>query len=454
MIHPATLLFKFDIHEGAVLAEKSSNCDSLLNGRQIASMKLNCFPESIISLQQGVHTFCFSIPGTESHSDNQISNRRNSSRIFCYTAFVSVKNMKCSRNFEQFSIVIATELSYYPLFIKLLSSIKSLPVLDPHDAFILLTNFVEKWSRHLPFSFKSKFELPLFDGVVPINPKPKLTHLLSTQSRFYCANLNFIGSDLITDIETDFDGALELWESAITDQPVLIEACTPQKATNAAFAIASLTYPEESPIVTPYISVIDQRFAALSERPKGIIGTSNPLAENLIKKQTKLVKIGFDLNKPSQTFNSAQIRYKLYQNTKKLRKAITEAVDQQLAGDMLAFLLGNVNVNIVTDKLIANEVLSASPVVEFAAKVLKSKLFRRICRERLALEENINRFLTLDVGDLLRPECARKVCVGLIHVMAGQTMSKDLERSLKKKLRSLASIFHSDQSSSSSSTSD
>ena len=433
-----TFLFEFDIKVGPVFTACScpeKNFDTNL----IEKMKINCFPESCNKLPQGVHTFCFSVQ-----------------RLFCYTAFISVKNPKSARYFDQYSIVIATELSYYPLFMKLLESIKSLKNLNsPKSTFNLVNNFVSKWSSHLPFKIHSKFELPLFDGSVPINPEPKLNHLLSTQSKFYCANLNFIGSDLINDIETDFEGALKLWEISICDQPALIEACTPQKATNAAFAIASLSYPEDSPTIIPYISVIDERFAALSERPKGIIGTSNPAAENLmvgvLKEKMKLIKIGFSNNKNKSNMNSAQMRYKLYLNTKRLRVALTEALDELISKDIMNVLLGNINISILAEKLISNNVQTASSINEFANQIIKSRLYKKICRERLSKDESVNRFLSLDIDDLIKPQLARKICVGLIHVMQDQNVNKNLEKMLKKKLRSLATIFHSDQSSSSNS---
>ena len=113
-----TLLFKFDIHIGAVLVDLKNNDEGGADGisteslsdDQIELMKSNVFPESCTHLPQGVHSFCFTINSSDS-------------TIFCYTAFLSVSNSHSERSFDQYSYVIATKLSFYPLFLRLLDSI-------------------------------------------------------------------------------------------------------------------------------------------------------------------------------------------------------------------------------------------------------------------------------------------------------------------------------------------
>lgn len=734
-----TLLFKFDIHIGAVLVDMKNNNEDkddgtpleTLTDAQIELMKSNVFPESCTHLSQGVHAFCFDISGLNG-------------TIYCYTAFLSVSNSKSERSFDQYSFVIATRLSFYPLFLRLLDSINFLidsSNLSPNEIFTLLAEFAFKWGKHLSLitfskpaglrndsygssssssnstnsssdtsnsdssdysnnfvssinsietslysllslesldrsniigniekksssitnlsssneneidvqnsdnkekteeldviqsnqntteypilnseqthsettsilnsdkdfsaiinlnlclSISTRFELPLFNGVVPINPHPKLTHLLSTQSYFYCANPHFIGFDLITDIEEGFDGALMLWEACITDQPVFVIGSTPRKATNASFSVASLSYPEEPPaFIHPYISVTDKRFSGLMEKPKGIIGVSNPIVENLIGQRSKVIRVGFETNKkevtqlvkntksakrnssahfqtsylpdasnitrnnqykekqgnnyvignnkgyspgapsslsmtknpypsslmnmnindknqknnetnlnknnslsfskddksesyasvtnsplpakipkmtksptmtmslPNQTLmsnpiqrsqsvqsqmndfqdlNSAQIRYKLFQNTKRLRKAICEAIDTQISFNILNVLLNNFDLSVIIGRLRANNILCSSPYIEFSSFLIRSKLFKRICKERLSTSSAVNKFLDLDITNLT-PESAKKICIGMIHVIQEQNVGKELEKVIKRKLRLIAPIF-------------
>lgn len=666
----STLLFKFDIHIGAVLIDiknneeesADGNSSDSLNEEQIELMKSNVFPESCTQIPQGVHSFCFSI-----HPSNDT--------IYCYTAFLSIPNSNSERKFDQYSYVIATRLPFYPLFLRLLDSINLIiDFISPQEIFTLLSEFATKWGKHLslitfskPFCPKSdnlfdnsfssgssstnsssdtsnsdssdssnnfvnannitesnlyrilnsespnrsniikkeeqntnylsnyseikeksieleiiqldqnsspdktntnsysnsnkdismmtnlnlrlcvstRFELPLFNGVAPINPHPKFTHLLSTQSKVYCANPYFIGFDLISDIEDDFEGALSLWESCITDQPIVVIASTPRKATNASFAVASLSYPEEPPSsIIPYMSITDKRFKELSGKPKGIIGFSNPIVENLFIQRSKIVRVGFgkksnkaniststmkrnssanihfnmsnnnnininqnnesSLNRnnslpsttkskdesyasytnsplpPSKTqkmvksptmqmslpkqiklnpiqrshsiqnqmnfkeLNSAQIRYQLYQNTNRLRKAISEAIDTQISGDILNVLLNNFNLSIIDNRLTANAVLYSSPCIEFVSFLIKSRLFKRICKERLSTASAVSKISDLDT-DNLSPEIAKKIFNSIFHVVQEQNIGKELEKTIKKKLRKIVPLFQHKQ---------
>lgn len=590
-----TLLFKFDVHIGSVLVDMKckENLNSnthiefsdLFSEQQILQIKSNVFPESYTRLTQGVHSFCFNVASPDGP-------------IFCYSAFLSVLNPESERSFDQYSFVIATQLPFYPLFLRLLDSINFLVEtcsLTPNEIFILLTEFAIKWDSHLsPITFpktkleinnndisnpnssdntsdssdfsincggtplgtskqanieinfedfqvdfskvtfddievsdsqkvessplnsdsssssssspiisdhnsdfnlclsiNSRFELPLFNGVVPINPHPKLAHLLSTQSYFYCANPHYIGSDLLTDVESNFEGCLSLWESCISDQPIVILASTPHKSTKAAFAISSLSYPEDSPMsLYPYISVTDPRFKTIVEKPKGIIGVSNPIVEDLVKKKAKILHVGLAdkrqhsnghfVNLPPSSLprsksisksnlskrdgisrsrsshigsieassdnmkqlDSAKIRYKLFQNTKNLRRALSEALDMLISIDILSVLLGNIDLSTLIDRMHANNLMLISPPIEFSSYLVKSKLFRHILRERLSTQSAIEKFLALNV-DSIHGENAKRICTTYIHVIQEQDIGKEQEKDIKKKLRVIAPLIRS-----------
>lgn len=419
MLH-STFLFNFDIHDGPILTDSLG--DLKLTKEQIDTIKINCFPESAKSLSD-TNIFCFTIDD-----------------YYCYTSFISIYNPSYERNYQQFSIVIVSTLTYYPLFFELMESINTvINKMDINMIMSLLDNFVGKWEKHFESLNYSDFELPMLNGSVKVNSNPKSRDLLKGFQNKYFLNSYYFGNDLIKSLNCDFDGIVKIWERLVTDRNVMIYADTPKSVTDGSFAVASLIYPEIVPKVTPYISVTDPRFMNLIKTEGLVFGTSNPISLTIANNKTFIYKI--EQNPKNQQMTSSQIRHKLYIRTRTLRKILERAIDRQIQINFLSVVIGKINSKIILDEISKQKFETYENCEKFSKLLSHSKLCDKIRKERLLTSNALIQYLSLNISSKFKINTLKKIYVSLIHVLEIETISESNQLDIQMKIKQIAKLI-------------
>lgn len=365
-------LVEFDASEGPIIARKESTI--VLSDTELTSLKFGAFPESSTNITQTPHIYCYRV-----------------SEYFCYCHYTSVKDSSFTRGYHQFSYIILTNNSHFPIWYRLLNSISSLKGFSTSAIFDLLVNFSNKCFDN--YQVSNKLELPLFNGSTPIFNKPQTKDLISFNSPVfdidveYLCNQYFLGDDLCDSLcigELSKRGKIRditrLWEMVILEEPVLVFGATPAVASKAVFAIASLTLTSPSlPKVNPYICITDPEFTKISKNPYGIIGVSNPIAPSLFK-GIPVFYVGFP---EKNGFRDNSISSKSVKVTgEELRAAaaayiekLSEIVMNTLFENPFACMLGKVDVTALQRRVISSGLWTFEETGKFVEKLIHSNFF-------------------------------------------------------------------------------
>lgn len=284
------------------------------NDNLIKTIKNNAFPESIRKLNNSEPHF-FTFVHNESQSLNDIN-----SINYCYTLYMSVYDNQMKRNYHQFSYVIVTKLCAQTLFKNFLISTFNSFKFSFHDdknkisfytneIFDVLYSFLKQWQKIITISInKNKDEIidfPLIDKSI----KAKIT---KNSSKKYEINLiqdsksvsffDALNLDKIKIVDQNccnkkknslYNQTIKLiLECLLFNKNILVIGNTPTEASDAVFAISSLSR-KIKPFIIPYISVTDDYFLQLIKKKNNennfpiIVGVSNPISEFLIENSSK-----------------------------------------------------------------------------------------------------------------------------------------------------------------------
>lgn len=365
-------LVEFDASEGPIITRKESTI--ILNDTELTSLKFGAFPESSSTITQTPHIYCYRV-----------------SDFFCYCHYTSVKDATFPRGYHQFSYVILTDNSHFPIWYRLLNSISSLKNFSTNAIFDLLVNFSNKCFDN--YQVSNKLELPLFNGSTPIFNKPQTKDLITFNSPVfdidveYLCNQYFLGDDLCDSLgikELSAKGKLKditrLWEMVILEEPILVFGATPAIASKAVFAIASLTLTSPSlPKVNPYICITDPSFINLTKNPYGIIGVSNPIAPSLFK-GVPVFYVGFPEKNGfrDRTFFSKSVNVtgeELRAAAAAYTQKLSEIVLNTLSENPFAGMLGKVDMNALQHRVISSGLWTFESTGKFAEKLVHSNFF-------------------------------------------------------------------------------
>lgn len=428
----SVIYLEFDCSDGPVIVESGGSLE--LTDRQMLLIKNIAFPESATTLPTGPHVFA-------SRVDD----------VFCYCLYVSRPDPGAVRGYHQFSFVIATESAYYPIFRKLLQSAASYTTENIRDLYDLLTKFINDWHNSFDFKDAEKLELPMFTGTVELLKDGDLFHGITTNK--YIVNNHFIGINLkralgIKDLEESgrITDITRLWECCFIDEPILVVGSTPERATAASLAIASLTYPEPSPAVSPYVPITDERINEFS----GIIGTSNPLAPSLTT-TTRVFNVGFDKDNGfgaghvkcplHHEFNisNSQLRQEFFENTERLCSAVDHALDEMIHTHIVEFCLGQVNQQVLEKHIREFKVMLTFPVQYFAERLIYSKFFVQKRKDKLlAISRHLQFFDAQAIKNTLTDEQTMKICkifAKSLKCETDSTICHDIKKHMKILLR-------------------
>lgn len=276
---------------------------------------------------------------------------------------------------------------------------------------LLISDFVTKAMTLFTGDLGENNEIPTFDGGLPVTAAKDSAQLLdliggigwTPQCKKYLLNDNFLGMDLILSLSIQHlvaDGRtidiLKLWEAAVLSESVMILGATPTIASSAAFAVASLTYPEPVPEnVLPFVAATDPRFQVItSSHFKGlIVGFSNPIALQRCGSFDVVMTTGFGLGQDGlktpkgnwKDFHrtNSELRRIFYLNNCKLREAVTSCLAELCGTNPYAAYVGEVDSDSLAKHLAVQDITMSISTKAFAQKLLRAQLFTRVWKERM-----------------------------------------------------------------------
>ena len=392
--------------------------DIKINENESESLKCCSFPDIAVQSEHDSIFFIFKI-----------------SNFFCYTIFSTKIDKNASRGFRQHSIVILTELPYTYIFTRLLHSTLVLGDINPQEIIFFLNDFINKWFLNFPNKAGDKVELPMFDSTLPISITENHEILLSFYGgvdwsplcKIYYLNSHFLGIDLVNVLSIQslinqgrsFD-ILQLWESSIIDDNILVYGSNPSIVSQACLAISSLTFPE--PIkdnILPFLSVTDSRFQQIIKEKslKGqIIGVSNPIALMKSENFSKIFITGF-LNEKNGLNNSLfqwnllkninnnttfELRKIFYNNNLKLINSITNYLNNLRIENPYAEFLGQINQESLEKFIQLNDIILFHSIKYFTNKLLRSSFFIKIWKRRCSLNTLYQQLLNFNIENLCK----------------------------------------------------
>lgn len=275
----------FDIRDGPRIIEEKGSLE-LINFLK-EDLLINAFPESMTPIQSNFHQFCF-----------------RSGKKFCHALSIQKENSAAERGYELYSIILIANSS--PIWWKLINSAAQLESIPPHDIFELVYSYSTTWSTILyqsKINSISSIELPTFQGAYNYI----LDHsTINVETGLHVQQLIKFGR--LSDVT-------RLWEAAILDIPILVVGSTPRKASEAVLSIVSLINQNlhlekkssrfkmlsqrsfeklKTRSIVPYITFANPKFLELAKKPKGIVGVSNLMAQEIGKSFPLVYKIGFN----------------------------------------------------------------------------------------------------------------------------------------------------------------
>ncbi|KAH0786304.1 hypothetical protein GPJ56_009789 [Histomonas meleagridis] len=274
------------------------------------------------------------------------------------------------------------------------------------------------------------------------NYQPEIT--LTSNENAYRANDRFIDHDIKNVLNTNFNEISKLWEYIITEQPVMIYGKTPNLVTHGSFAAASLCYPEDPCEVIPYISLTDPRFPNLSKSKSCVFGTSNPASLLAVSKTVHVHKIEYENSINGEKLTSAQIRCKLYCNTRRIRKALEKAIDRQIQINFLSVIIGKISSSLIEKSLTEERFIPQTVSLQrFSRLLARSNLCEKIRRERLLTQNALAQYLSLRIPEKLKLSALRKVYISFVNALEIGSMTEANEIVLQNKIREIAPLLHS-----------
>lgn len=388
---------EFDPIDGPAIVQQV--CGQQFTDEELCSIKLTSFPESYMKIKQTPHIYTF----------------RAGSK-FCYTYYHSIPDKTKQRGYHQFSYVIATDNTYYPIWYRLLKSVDTLKF-TPRQSFDLLVDFGKKIYNN--FEADKQFELPLFNGPTTIVNCPKIDELILSHSSStdnftsYLSNGFFIGDNLETSIGISSlikNGhgmdIVRLWENVILEKPILVVGATPEIASRAVFAIASLSFSSAIvPNVVPYILVTDPNFSNICST-KSIIGVSNPIAVPLSRLTPFYVgfddKFGFDDTKCSKIKNmtSQEIRAMCAASNDSLIRIMNKITSDLYSSNPIFTLLGKIDLTIIESHIKTSGITIYSPVESFCREFVKTSLFKQFLQEESESEDSVEKVMKFEYTNM------------------------------------------------------
>ena len=365
-------------------------------------LQSDAFPDTAIQQDQESTIFLFKIK-----------------KKFCFSMFTTRPDSSAPRGHKQHTFVIASDYPYIYPFTRLLQSSLVLGDIPPKDILNFIEDFIIKWFSNFPENVGEIVELPMFDGTLPVTITDNHMQLLSFYggmgwtplSKIYYLNNNFLGFDLFTTLSLQslitsqrcFD-IIKLWEAAIIGETILVYGATPTIASSCCLTIGSFLFPEDPPdAILPFISVTDQRFMQVGNPelfPHVIVGVSNPIALTKSNQFAHTFTVGFQsnengLNDQKMQWNfikechgdlQIEIRKFLYQNTLRMIDAVTSALNVIRVNNPYAEFLGQFDVYVLEQQILAKRPLLFSKPRIVARKIMRSPFLSRIWKRRCTTE--------------------------------------------------------------------
>jgi hypothetical protein len=174
---------------------------------------------------------------------------------------------------------------------------------------------------------------------------------------------------------------MTLWEAAVLNEPIIVLGSTPSRASKAVRALGQLLAPFVSPSIFPYIALTDPRFEGIMENPIGIIGVSNPIVPAIIKREVRVISVGFPSANRRHSLcsqdnkgrvNSRQLR----QNTENLIMAIRAVNYPRRNSDTAPDLA------VIKQSLLAKGVETSMKMDTFVSRLVTVPLFHSLRADR------------------------------------------------------------------------
>jgi hypothetical protein len=251
--------------------------------------------------------------------------------------------------------VIVTEKGFFKPIYDLFKSIKCLRS-DSEELVELMKSVFTIWISLLQDRSGDSCELPLFSG-------------LRSYPYQFDASVDF---SLLRQIDEQCD-LQELWESLVLNEPVLVFASTPSVASRTVRSLAALLYPLSPSHVLPYLPLTHPRFPELAENPVGIIGTSNPMVIERMKKPVRLLKLGNLTSRGSG--DSIPRCAKVIKNSRKLAVSIWESLDCMSRLEQDSLLENQMNVRLLGNIMTGKGLLTSVKTHDFVLKLIRVPLF-------------------------------------------------------------------------------
>jgi hypothetical protein len=309
------------------------------------------------------------------------------------------------------------------------SAIEFIPENPASTLFDLLHNFLQRWRS-------SNFQRDLF--------------LLNGERVCSKADSDLVEALGVKDLVTNgrHGDVTRLWEAAVLEEKVLVLGSTPRRASKAALAISSFTFPECRSFI-PYVTVTDPRFPRI-ESHGNVVGTANPIAAAFCEDTFKIFRVGFQREVgfgPPQLGCRVGTRNELKadslhglmaQKTADLRCAVNGALDRLMKRDFLSVLLGKIDVMEVA-RAIDNLRLSV-PTTEFAAKFVRTTFFDRMRREVLTSPGVLSHLVKFDAVSVCNEKTdaeLRKICRGFARAIEIVSQESEIRHEMNRKLKIL-----------------
>ena len=450
------LFLEFDPIDGPVVSRMKCSHDlqkeeeeKILTKENLETIKFNSFPESVVKLTDSPHIYSFRVGD-----------------FFAYVYYKSVPDKSRLRGFHQYSFCIITENRFYPIWYRLLNSIQNLDEYSFDFKLDLLCDFGQKIMKN--FEASTEFELPIFTGSTPIKSSPDNQELISLKSNLtnpetqYLSNLFFIGDDISKSLYVENlakYGQLEdlnrLWENVILEKPLLVFGSTPEIASRAVFAIASLAFSAAFvPNVVPYISVTDPTFSKVINTAS-IIGVSNPIALSYTS-HLDVFYIGFEGNqngfrnqqtkpKNASIIRTEELRASFVAQNEILVCAIDAAIKELHQMSPFAAMLGKIDLSIIEKNIRISGLQTYSYVSNFAQELVHTKLFKGRLTEFLKTDLAVKHVSEFD-STPLNTRQIRVVCGQIAKVLKKKHSSPTMQKALRSQLRDLFPSVRSNSS--------
>lgn len=396
---------------------------------ELLSLQSCSFPDTVIQTEHESTLFIFKI-----------------SRVFCYAMYTSRPDQSAPRGHRINTLVIASELPYIYPFTRLLQSSLVLGYI-PNEILTYMEDFLIKWFGNFPLKSDEIIELPMFDGSMPVSRTSNQEQLISffggvgwtPLSKIYYLNDNFLGFDLSTTffiqnllIHGRSYDIFRLWEVAILNESLLIYGATPTIASSCALAIGSLIYPEiPSENILPFVSVSDLRFRNIKSSKDVhnlVLGVSNPIALTKSQYFDHTFSIGFpddsngfgdqkqqwNLIKECKSDLQSELRQFFYFNTLKLTDAITDALDRIRDINPYAEFLGQIDADVLEQKIISKFVHISEKSIIFTKKLLRSTFLSSVWKRHCTVESLSQTLTNYDISNL----CQKKSEHELVDILS------------------------------------